>query len=147
LSLQGRSDGSVLCSLAGSQQLTKLAVGLTPEAAAAPAVTAALASLAGLWELSITECFGQPRPPMADMVPWSYQNMVQIVAEAPKAFKQLTPALQSLTRLTRLEYSHHVPVRQAAVQPLPSSLVILQLGQSDNHSAFLAVVRKGGLNR
>jgi hypothetical protein len=83
---------------------------------------------------------------MADLDLESLQKRDQIEAEAPKAFEQLTPALQSLMHLTRLEYSHHVPVRQAAVQPLPASLVTLQLGQSDDMSAFLAVVRKGGLS-
>lgn len=109
LTVHGSSDGSLLCALAGSRQLTKLCFNLNTDSASSAAVQAALASLTGLRELSFKD-WDPPRsrgPPLE----WDDVKGHQARAEAPRAFEELVPQLQHLTCLTRLEYDA-MPYRQ-----------------------------------
>jgi len=107
--VHGPSNGSLLCALAGSRQLTKLDFNLISQATSSAAVQAALASLTSLRELSFKD-WDPPRsrgPPLE----WDDVKGHQARAEAPRAFEELVPQLQPLTHLTRLEYDA-MPYRQ-----------------------------------
>lgn len=143
LELRGPANGSLLCAVAGSKQLTKLSLQLTIVTLQKPEVQAAVASLAGLQDLTVVEG-SATSPRFKDGWFHEWDKVALEAAEAPTAFEQLTPALEGLTSLTRLAYAHAVPLRQSCVQPLPASLLNLQLGQDWDSTCYPCAVRKDG---
>jgi hypothetical protein len=137
LTLRGTTNGSLLLALAGSQQLTKLQMCMGLETAAAPEVQEALASLVGLQDLDFSEssCRGRHQ------FQWFDTKATTAAAAAQSAFEQLAPALQPLTRLTRLELET-IQFRGSCVQLLPPSLRSLQLGSDFAAGVYVVPARE-----
>lgn len=70
------SSGPILCSLAGSTQLTRLEVILTVQAAAQPACQQALASLTGLRELKLSQLVALSSPRRTSQM--AFGKLVQV---------------------------------------------------------------------
>lgn len=131
LDLSRPSDGSLLCALAGSRQLTRLDLALPISVAASAEVQAAIGSFTGLQTLGFMEIMQRRGSNSARMNIALFGGLQrQEYAEPPKAFEQVVHVLQPLTRLTRLDFNRMLS-KPESLQQLPTSLVALRL--ADGH--------------
>jgi hypothetical protein len=131
LDLSRPSDGSLLCALVGSRQLTRLDLALPVSIAASAEVQAAIGSFSALQTLGFSELMQRWGSNSARMNMALFGGLHhQDDAEPPTAFEQVVHVLQPLTRLTRLDYNRMLS-KPESLQQLPTSLVALRL--ADGH--------------